>query len=204
MTRPPWIMCAKHRAKDGTEKRFLASTEWIPWMNEWAAFCVPWLLHCVWPLPPANPAFLHSFQPSIELLQKLFVDQKLKILVTRLKTFQSIGSPRCDWILHAFWLHFGCVLTEFLIFGWILAALWLNFGCIWTAFCLHFDCISATFRLHFDCILAAFWLHFDWILTEFWLHFDCILTEIWLLFSREKSERSNTLATWLILKKIVL
>ena len=65
-------------------------------------------------------------------------------------TFQSISTPRTDWIL-----------TEF----------WLNFDCVWATFWLYLGYILAAFSLHFGFILTAFWINFDWILTDIWLNF---------------------------------
>ena len=90
----------------------------------------------------------------------------------RLKTFQSISTPRSDWIMTTFWLHFDCILPAF----------HLNFECILTAIWLYFSCILAEFWMDFDFILTEFWMHFGWILTDFWLHFDCISTAFWLRF----------------------
>ena len=88
---------------------------------------------------------------------------------TRLKTFQSIRTPRTE-----FWLNLGCMLAEFwLHFDWISTEFRLNFDCNW----LNFDWSLAAFWLHFSCI----WLNFDCILTAYWLKFGCILTANWIL-----------------------
>ena len=118
-----------------------------------------------------------KFCSSFNFRGPILLNKEFISYITRLKTFQSMSTPRTDWISTAFWLHFD----------FILAAFWLYFHCILT----EFGYIFTQFWLQFNWILAAFWLNFGCILIEFWLHFGCIWTQNELKLTSSKNVTMN-------------